>query len=214
MIKTYFASTDIIQKTDEDYLKKMLSPDLKSRLAGLKRNEDKSLLLTTSVLLTRVLCENGHENYKVCDLQYSKTGRPFFPDSKFDFNISHTGNLVAIAFSEDCRVGIDIERITDVDFSDFENIFSREIWDNIYSSEDKIRKFYHYWTLLESAVKADGRGLSLTSAGCIKIKKDVALIEGKRWYFYHNDACTAISCCITSDKDKEIVDFKKLNSLF
>src|SRR5512133_2852529 len=99
MIKIYFASTDLIQETDQNNLTEQLSPLSKSRLTSLKRDEDKNLLLTSSALLTHVIWENGHNDYKTCDLQYSEEGRPFFPGSRFDFNLSHTDNCVAIAFS-------------------------------------------------------------------------------------------------------------------
>ncbi|EKD30795.1 MAG: 4'-phosphopantetheinyl transferase [uncultured bacterium] len=214
MIKVYFANTAIIQKADPDCLKSLLSPESKSRLAGLKRDVDKNLLLTSSVLLAQMLFENGYENYKACNLQYNTTGRPFFPDSPFDFNISHTDNCAAVVFSESCRVGMDIEKIKEVDLLDFENIFSKEVWNIIHSSGNKIRKFYYYWTQLESAIKADGRGLSLVPSGNIEIRDDRVLIDGTSWFSHHNDICTAISCCIASDKEEKNISFRELNSLF
>ena len=214
MITVYFANTSIIQKTDPECLKVLLSPDSKSKLAGLKREVDRNLLLTTSVLLTQMLFENGFKSYKTCDLQYSNTGRPFFSDSPFDFNISHTDNCAAVVFSENCRVGIDIERIKEVGLQDFENIFSKEVWNIIHSSGNKIRKFYYYWTQLESAIKADGRGLSLVPSGNIEIGDDRVLIDGINWFSHHNDISTAISCCIASDKEEKNIHFRELNSLF
>lgn len=214
MIKVYFANTGIIQKVDPDCLRSLLSPISKSKLVGFKRDVDRSLLLTSSVLLTQMLFENGFENYKTSDLQYSNTGRPFFPDSPFDFNVSHTDNFAAVVFSENCRVGIDIERIKDVDLRDFENIFSKEVWNIIHSSGNKIREFYYYWTQLESAIKADGRGLSLVPSGNIEIRDDRVLIDGRSWFSHHNDICTAISCCIASDKEIKNISFRELNSLF
>ncbi len=213
MIQIYYAYTDILKGSDLDNLIAQLSLNDKLKLAGLKRNEDKLLLLTSLILLSKVLFENGYNDYKLCDLKYSNTGRPFFPDSPFDFNISHTDNCSAVVFSENGRVGIDIERIKDVDFADFENIFSEEVWNNIHSSEVKLRKFYYYWTLLESAVKADSRGLSLISAKKLVITNDQVIIDCKKLFSYHNDFSPTISCCITSDKKHETINSQELQSI-
>lgn len=43
---------------------------------------------------------------------YDKWGRPFFADSDVNFSVSHTNGLVAVAYSSDIFVGIDVERIS------------------------------------------------------------------------------------------------------
>ena len=205
MIQIYYAYPDIIKESNLDDLTSQLSLRYKSRLAGFKRDEDKLLLLTSSVLLSKILLDNGYNDYEICDLQYSKTGRPFFLDSPFDFNISHTENCAIVAFSESGRVGIDIEKIKDVDFLDFESIFSDKVWNKIYLSDNKNKMFYYYWTLLESALKADGRGLSLISSKKVAIKNDQVIIGGKEWFSHHQNFDSTISCCVTSNKEDEAI---------
>ena len=213
MIQIYYAYSDILKECIPANLTAQLSLSVKSKLAGFKRDEDKLLLLASMALLSKILLENGHNNYKLCDLQYSDTGRPFFPDSPFDFNISHTENCAVVAFSENCRVGIDIETIKDVDFSDFENIFSENVWDKISSSDNKIRMFYYYWTLLESAVKADGRGLSLIPSKTIVIVNDQIIIDGKEWFSHHKDFDLTMSCCVTSNNQNEVIELLEVQSI-
>jgi len=209
----YYAYTDVLKKINLENLTTKLSLRAKSKLAGYLRNEDKLLLLTSSVLLLKALLENGFEDYKLCDLQLSTNGRPFFTGSPFDFNISHTANCAALVFSTDCRVGIDIEKIKELDFSDYKEIFSQELWNKIYSSADMNRTFYNYWTLMESAIKADGRGLSLISANKIEIINDQLMIDGKEWFSDHPNFDSSIACCITSNKENESMVLRKIQAV-
>ena len=211
MIQIYYASTTIIKNINTEDLISGLSSGAKSKMEGFKRIEDKYLLLTSLFLLSKALIENGYDNYKLHDLEVTNFGRPFFPDSPFDFNISHTGDIASVVFSENCRVGIDIERIRGVDLSDFRTMFSPEQWHKIDSSDHKYRTFYYYWTLLESAVKADGRGLSLVTSNKAVILEDQILIDGKKWFFCHKNIDSTIVCCVTSDKESEEIELRLIS---
>src|SRR3954465_8827468 len=81
------------------------------------------------------------------------------------FNLSNTTGLVACAVSMDCEIGIDVENITrtvDADavapsvFAPAELADFREA-----GLEDQRERFFSYWTLKESYIKARGMGLSL-----------------------------------------------------
>jgi 4'-phosphopantetheinyl transferase len=169
--------------------------------------------LTSLVLLSKALNENDLNHFKLNDLQYSKAGRPFFSDSPFDFNISHTDNCAAVAFSKDCRVGIDVEKIKKIDFSDFTDYYTSEQWDDVYSAEDKLKRFYYYWTLIESGVKADGRGVSLISTKSIKLMRGDLFIDNVKWFYNHYDIDQSISCCVTTDKKNKSHEIKKITLL-
>lgn len=210
MIQIYYAYTDILQNTNLDCFIAQLSFKTKSKYFALKRKEDKDLLIISSILLSKLLDENEPNDLKLSDLKYSVSGRPFFADSRFDFNISHTDNCAAVAYSQNCRIGIDIEKINDVNFSDFENIFSEKEWNLIYSSDNKNETFYNYWTLLESALKADGRGLSLISSNKIAIHNDQVFIDGTMWFSKHIFFDSSISCCISSNRKIEDINIHKI----
>ena len=203
----------MLEKSSAGSIVAQLSLQAMTKLKTLRRNDDKLLLLTSSVLLSRALSDNGYNGYKLCDLQYSETGRPFFVDSPFDFNISHTDNCAIVAFLENGRVGIDIETIKDVDFRDFEYIFTQKVWDQINASNNKNEMFYYYWTLLESALKADGRGLPLISSNKIEIENDQVIIDEKRWFSNHPHFDPTISCCVTSDIENEATQLVEIKSI-
>lgn len=213
MIQIYYAYTDILLNSDLDVITGQMPQRIKLRLSQLKRDEDKSLLLTSIVLLSKALCDNDCDYLKLNEIQYSDAGRPFFPDSPFDFNISHTADCAAVVFSKDCRVGIDVEKIAEIDFSDFTDYFTNEQWKDIRSAKDKFRRFYYYWTLIESAVKADGRGLSIISTHTIKLANKDLFIDNVKWHYSHQEFDQLISCCITTDKVIKSPEIKRVTAI-
>jgi len=81
------------------------------------------------------------------------------------FNLSHTSGLVACAFTRGAPVGVDVEfvdrksatsDIADRFFAQSEVEALRRLAPNLQRS-----RFFDYWTLKESYIKARGRGLSL-----------------------------------------------------
>ncbi|MBU4010202.1 MAG: 4'-phosphopantetheinyl transferase superfamily protein, partial [Proteobacteria bacterium] len=81
------------------------------------------------------------------------------------FNISHTDGLVACAVALEEDIGVDVEDTTkqniSVDIAD--KYFSLQEASDLYSVPEAERKqrFFTYWTLKESFVKAVGKGLSI-----------------------------------------------------
>jgi len=209
MIKVYYAYSEYIS---EDALYQEIKPLPKlvqSRLESFKRKEDRLIRMTAYYLLKQALEKNGRLGYRLPDLQYTAEGKPFFTGTDFDFSISHTEQCAAVAIS-DRRVGIDIEKVKTIDFNDFKNIFPGGVWNSINTSADKTGTFYSYWTILESAVKADGRGLPLTSSNHLEIKTHHVIIEGEKWYTQHLCFDRTISCCIASDRKQEAIQLTEV----
>ena len=214
MIQIYFTYPDILFKeTSLEQYYDSIPDNLLDKIQKYKKKDDRELHLASMLLLREALYENGHKEILLNKLSYSENGRPYFKNYSFDFNISHTENCVAVVFSENCRVGIDIERMKHIDFSDFMDIFSQEEWHKINSSDDKEKTFYYYWTLLESAVKADGHGLALISSKNIVFKYDHIIINGKKWFHNHNNFDPKISCCVTSSKKNETMELHEIHSI-
>ncbi|MGZ5057834.1 MAG: 4'-phosphopantetheinyl transferase family protein [Methylobacter sp.] len=112
-------------------------------------------------------------------LQFDNYNRPSI-DSNIDFNISHSGNYVLCAISRAECIGIDIEFIKDIDINYYRDFMSNNEWHNITNSKAPNRRSYDYWTIKESIMKADGRGLSLPPQDII-IHADHALVYNKKW---------------------------------
>lgn len=92
-------------------------------------------------------CYKKYCEYIGCDVfpvEISRRGKPHFINSPIRFNLSHSGNLVAVAFSEN-EVGLDIEN------------YSRSI-------DERLTKYLSVksiddWTKLEACAKFDGTGI-------------------------------------------------------
>ena len=94
------------------------------------------------------------------NLLYTEHGRPYL-EAGVDFNISHSGEYILCAVAGGTRVGIDIEEIKPVDFTDFTDLMSHNQWRQIRESDDPLKSFFTFWAIKESIIKADGRGLSI-----------------------------------------------------
>jgi 4'-phosphopantetheinyl transferase len=87
-------------------------------------------------------------------------GKPYLvTNPKIHFNISHSGNYIACAISNE-SVGIDIEQIKSFDMKIAERFFSADEITYVKSDADAVR-FFEVWTKKESRIKWDGRGLSM-----------------------------------------------------
>ncbi len=91
-------------------------------------------------------------------------GKPHLPGSTWQYSISHSGDFVAIAFSEGTDVGLDIE----VDSAPR----SRDVWQAVLSPAElevldgvdfgeRDHAFLRFWTRKEAALKATARGLTV-----------------------------------------------------
>jgi len=135
-----------------------LSNSMVKRYYRFHNQKDANNFLIGKILLLKIL-EAWNKGLTIDDLKFSATRRPFFNEN-FDFNISHSEEIVVCAAVEDCRIGIDIESIRDIQINEYKCVFSQDSWQKITHSKDKVLAFYRYWTLFESVLKADGAGLS------------------------------------------------------
>jgi 4'-phosphopantetheinyl transferase len=81
---------------------------------------------------------------------------------RLKFNLSHSADLALLAVVEDCEVGIDVERVREV--NDLESLAERyfhpaEIRD-IMSAENRQLAFFRHWTAKEAVLKAFGSGIT------------------------------------------------------
>ncbi len=91
---------------------------------------------------------------------YNNYDRPYINDI-IDFNIYHSGNYVVCAIGQDLKHGIDIEKVQDIDFKNFKKVMTDMQWQDIIRSKSPGSAFFKYWTIKESVIKTDSRGLSI-----------------------------------------------------
>ena len=86
-------------------------------------------------------------------VDFAGQGKPYLPEyPDFQFNISHSGDMVAGIFSNNGRLaGIDIQEIRPVNFKVAEKFFHSKEREYVGESTER---FHEIWALKESYLKA------------------------------------------------------------
>ncbi|XGW02867.1 hypothetical protein V3C99_014698 [Haemonchus contortus] len=104
-------------------------------------------------------------------IERSQRGKPYLatPDAGLNFNVSHHGDLVVLATSEDEEIGVDVMRIDESrgeTATDHINFMSKLFSDgelkmmrSAATERAKWTAFYRIWCLKEAVLKATGKGL-------------------------------------------------------
>ncbi len=127
---------------------------------------------------------------------YHTKGKPFLMnDASLFFNMSHSHEMCVYAFSRDAEVGIDIEMIRelpDLDQLINTNITPREMKYFQNGPEERLHRFFQFWTFKESYLKAIGEGMRLTpenlefsmeQGGIIKLQSSNFGVDEEDWLF-------------------------------
>jgi len=141
----------------------LLPEQRQTRIRRFAHQEDAHRSLVAEVLSRWLICERLKIRNQDLQIVQNRYGKPMVQDlSNLYFNNSHSGQWVVSAIS-DAPIGIDIEKISDIDLRIAEHFFSeQELLDiNSLQTEARVSYFFELWTLKESYIKADGRGLSL-----------------------------------------------------
>ncbi|MBX3227390.1 MAG: 4'-phosphopantetheinyl transferase superfamily protein [Labilithrix sp.] len=87
-----------------------------------------------------------------------------FVPVRIGFNVSHSDDVIACAFTRTLDVGVDVERVEPQRTHGVAHRFfaAREVADLRRRDEaERARVFFDYWTLKEAYIKARGLGLAL-----------------------------------------------------
>jgi 4'-phosphopantetheinyl transferase len=88
-------------------------------------------------------------------------GKPALAGGEIEFNASHSGDLVALAFARATPVGIDVERLRKMHdpLGIARRFFSEAELAFVENAEDIAAAFFTVWTAKEAIVKASGKGI-------------------------------------------------------
>ena len=88
-------------------------------------------------------------------------GRPALPGTGLHASITHSGDLVGLALTTVAPVGLDVERIAEVDVAGLGRTVLHE---TERATPPALPDFFTYWTRKEAVVKATGDGLAASLA--------------------------------------------------
>ncbi|MDR2649784.1 MAG: 4'-phosphopantetheinyl transferase superfamily protein [Clostridiales bacterium] len=159
-MEIYFTEISEDETAETTNLLKFVSEEKQNKLRQYRFPIDRKLSLYAE-LLTRwqvmhILRLNNHE----IEFGINEYSKPFLQGHPlFHFNISHTRNAIAAAFSND-EVGVDIEKVKAPDFQISKRFFTSSEHDYILSHKNPDRAFYEIWTKKEAYIKCIGMGLA------------------------------------------------------
>ncbi|WP_132011544.1 4'-phosphopantetheinyl transferase family protein [Mesobacillus foraminis] len=138
-------------------------PAERLRILKFKKNEDKTRALLAILLSRYALAKALQTQEDELVIERDEYGRPFLasPHWEGDFNLSHSGEWVVCAVTSKGKIGVDVEKVEEVDINLFKGVLtSRELELLAGSKGEAIPVFYSLWSRKESFVKALGTGLS------------------------------------------------------
>jgi phosphopantetheinyl transferase len=154
------------------------------------------------VLIEHLLTNAGIDEQRLHTLTRNGFGRPFLPHHEFDFNVSHSENIVVAAFSNTRNVGIDVEHNRSVDVAAYKSFFHREER-SLVESANTLNKFFEIWTKKESLLKAKGVGFQ------VDLEKVNIFQSTDGQHYFHPIPIPGYTCfvCSTFLCDNVVVDY-------
>lgn len=142
----------------------LLSARERERAARFKFPADRNRFIGSHGLVRLILARYAEVAPQDISFEIGAYGKPFLPGSSLQFNVSDSGDMAAIALTQDRDIGIDVEHIRP-------GFAGEEIAERFFSSadvaayrslspEEREHAFFRIWTRKEAYIKAIGEGLS------------------------------------------------------
>jgi 4'-phosphopantetheinyl transferase len=176
----------------------MLPPPMQERSLAYLRWQDKYAYILGKALLVNLLELFEQDHSYLNFVSYNKFGRPFF-SCGIDFNISHSNEYIVCAIGKGIRLGIDVQFVKEIDLKNFETVMTEDQWKVIKRSTSPVKTFFSYWTIKESVIKADGRGLGIPLQDIHVHDKQVHYDE-KSWHIYEFDFDQNYCLCLAASE--------------
>lgn len=158
-----------ISRSDFDAAYFLMDEKRKEKCSGYKNDSDKKLCIAADMLLRKALSEIFSVNEKDFVFDVDERGKPYLVNYYCNFNISHSGDYIAICINKNKRVGIDIEKIRPVKRTLIERVCAEEEKQYIFSGfeikgssfdeKELCERFFRVWTYKEAILKLTGEGI-------------------------------------------------------
>ena len=135
------------------------------------------------------------------------------PPAGLRFNLSHSGDVTAVAVAQGREVGVDVEalRYPAPDAGAFRAFFSpRELaWIEAFEGRARAAAFYRIWTRKEALLKATGEGLSGLGADLDLSSGSDLLRRGLSWHVRDLDLLTGYGAALAVEGGTCTVELKE-----
>lgn len=201
-LQVYVARSEypLPERLEQHYLALMPS-SLRASIAGYRRWQDRQATLFGRVLVLKGLRQKygADAERQLATLALGRHGKPFIADGP-EFGISHSGQLIVVAFAERGALGIDVEKIGPVDLDDFAGDLPELA--SLRGNPDQAAVaalFYTCWTRKEAVLKGCGKGLHVPLSEVI-VHDETALHGDTLWYLTRVALDPDYCCHVATDR--------------
>jgi 4'-phosphopantetheinyl transferase len=160
MIDVYFVDVNVPNDVIEA-LSELLTIPERARADRFRFPDDRRRSIVARGATRRLLGRYLDSDPVLFVIDEEEFGKPILRRREIEFNASHSGDLVALAFASETAVGVDVERrreLTDT-LALARRYFSPAEVVIVESATDENDAFFAIWTAKEAIVKASGKGI-------------------------------------------------------
>ncbi len=185
MLKVFSCDIRLFSQEDFDKMYKQADRARKEKADRLKDESKRKLSLAADMLVRDAISKELGIKKEEIVFETNENGKPYAKGLDIHFSLSHSGDFVFLALS-DGPVGIDAEKMRDVNLDIANRMFTEGEKDYVFKEEEKVKeRFFEIWTKKEAYVKMlGGRVLDFLSFSVLDKN-----IETKR----HGDYTVSIS---------------------
>jgi 4'-phosphopantetheinyl transferase len=142
-------------------LAELLTDAERARAERYRFEDDRRRSIVARAATRRILSRTTGAAPRELPIIEGEHGKPALDGGEIEFNASHSGDLVALAFARETPVGIDVERRRTMHdpLGIARRFFSEAELEFVESAEDIAAAFFIVWTAKEAIVKASGKGI-------------------------------------------------------
>ncbi len=159
-----------ISRTEIDAAYFVMSEKRRKKCDGLRFQSDKDLCIAVDMLSRRVLADKLGVLPESLEFDAGDKGKLYLVNGDYQFNVSHSGNIAAVAVNSGKAVGIDVEKMRPVSAavarrvfspSDMQFVFGTDtVPDGSFHERETLVRFFKVWTYKEAFVKMTGEGIT------------------------------------------------------
>ncbi len=175
----------------------LLPPLLQKAILAYQKPTDKLLRLYGKLLLKETIYRFGLQDTINMDmLNMDEDGKPNFNNHLF-FNQAYSIDISILAACRHSSIGIDVEKLHEIDIQLYEAYFTKIEWDTISASDSIINTFFDFWTRKEAVLKAAGKGLVIDMQN-VEVVSNRVLLDGNIFFIQKVDLPSEYICHIAS----------------
>lgn len=186
-VRLYYAKlqTDNSGHLIEDVLQEQwlseLSQDKQVAIRRLINDRDRLSSLFGLRLLLRCAMDEEICGFRLADVHYPEDSKPYWhsnSNQQFDFNISHSDDLILVAVSATMKVGVDIEKVRRLNNLNFKMVMTADELKQIKEMPDL---FFNLWSKKEAVVKA-ANTTGIARMRDVELVGEQAVLDGVCWH--------------------------------